>query len=283
MSDVWNLMVSTLNLSAPLILAALGGLASERSGIINIALEGKMLTAACVIGLVAGHTGNAYLGLTAGLIAAVLVSLLHCVLTQAYRIDHIVSGMGINALAIGGTNFLDRKFANIASTAETPSVNLRIFQAVAILAPIIVALYLKKTRGGLRLLAVGNDPDKSRQMGINPIDVRYVALIFTGLFCGLGGAVLLANAGHFVDGMTSGKGFIALAALIIGAWRPLPALGACLVFGFFSALQLQLQGSKILGADLPSEFWQSLPYLATLIALAGFLGKGRAPAGLGKP
>lgn len=275
------LLAYTATLTAPLLLAALGGLLSERSGIINIALEGMMLSAACLAAVVGVVTGSALLGLLAGVLASVLLGLLHTLLTQAYRIDHIVSGMAINALAFGGTNFLFRS-TSMAGHAP-PVLRIQAFWAFALVALITIAFFVARTSGGLRLLAVGNDPDKARQMGVNPTSVRYWALFGTGLLCGLSGVMIMSNAGGFVDGMTAGRGFIALAALILGGWRPWPTLIACVLFGFLSALQIRLQGSAVLGVQLPPEAWVALPYVATLIALAGLLGKSRAPAGLGKP
>lgn len=277
------LAATALGLSAPLVLAAMGGLASERSGVMNIALEGKMLTAACVAALASSATANPYLGALLGVLAAVAMSLVHAVLTQAYRIDQIVSGMAINALALGGTRFLDQKFTDTTRGSEIPQLPMEVYFALAAAAPFVLALYLARTRGGLHLLAVGNDPDKCRQMGVEPIAVRYRALIATGVLCGIAGVLLVTNSGRFIDGMTAGKGFIALAALILGGWRPIPVLLACLVFGTFDALQLQLQGTKLLAADLPSEFWNALPYVVTLLALAGLGAKSRSPSGLGKP
>jgi simple sugar transport system permease protein len=154
---------------------------------------------------------------------------------------------------------------------------------ISIVAVAFLAVYLARTRGGLRLYAVGNDPDKARLAGIEPVRVRYLALVGTGVLTGLAGTALVSNAGGFVDGMTAGRGYIALAALILGAWRVLPTLLACTFFGILFALQIQLQGAGIAGIELPKEFWLALPYLATLAALAGLVGKGRAPAGLGKP
>jgi len=133
------------------------------------------------------------------------------------------------------------------------------------------------------LFAVGNDPDKSRQMGIQPRKVRIQALLGTGILTGLAGALIVTNAGSFSDGMTSGRGYIALAALILGGWRPWPTLIAAVLFGLFDSLQLQLQGQPMFGQAIPGEFWQALPYIVTLIALAGAAGRSRAPAGLGKP
>jgi len=279
---VWLLVVNTVTLSSPLVLAALGGLCSERSGVINIALEGLMLTAACVTAIVGVVTGSALLGLAAGVGAAIVMSLLHALLTQAFSIDHIVSGMAINALAIGGTNFLAKSLADV-SQERAPAFDVKLYWVLAIVAVVWIAFYLGRTRGGLHLMAVGNDPDKSRQMGLDPVKVRYLALIGTGVLAGLAGALILSNAQSFSDGMTGGRGFIALAALILGGWRPWHALGACVLFGLFSALQIQLQGQPIFGLDIPSDAWTALPYLVTIIALAGFLGRNRPPSGLGRP
>jgi simple sugar transport system permease protein len=132
-------------------------------------------------------------------------------------------------------------------------------------------------------MAVGSDPDKARLMGLQPSNVRLWGLLATGLFTGIAGVELVAYTGVFTDNMTSGRGYIALAALIIGGWRPIPAFIACVVFGFFSALRLQLQGTPLFGAELPPQIWASLPYLVTIVALAGLLGKNRTPAGLGRP
>ncbi|HRI43245.1 MAG TPA: ABC transporter permease [Fimbriimonadaceae bacterium] len=269
-------------LTGPLLLAAMGGLTSERSGIMNIALEGFMLTSACVVAVVSVATGNPVVGVLAGLAAAIVMALLHALLTQAYRIDHIISGMAINLVALGGTNFLDKRFTDLSRQGEIPQIPMLVFDVLAFGLPVLLWLYLKRTRGGLRLLAVGNDPDKARQMGVDPIRVRYAALAATGLLCGLSGAMIVTNAGRFTDGMTAGRGFIALAALILGGWKPIPTAVACLGFGALYTLQLQLQGSQLFGANLPSQFWNALPYLVTVIAMAGFLGKSRAPAGLGK-
>jgi ABC-type uncharacterized transport system permease subunit len=284
LGDVFNatLLLSTVALSSKLLLAAMGGFMSERSGVINIALEGKMLSSACVTAIVGGATRNAAFGLLAGVASAILLSWLHWMLTQPFRMDQIVSGMAINAVAFGATNYLDKRFANPQAEAPPPTLPLGLYYALAFALPIVLALTAKRTRYGLRLLAVGNDPEKARQAGVSPAAIRLQALTFTGVLTGLSGALIFTNAKWFTDGMTAGSGFIALAALIIGGWRPIPAAIACVVFGFFDALQYQVQGTGFLGARLPPEFWSSLPFLATLVAMAGLLGRSRAPAGLGK-
>ncbi len=290
-----TILLSTLSLATPFILAALGGLTSERSGIINLGLEGKMLISACVTGVAAGAFQNAYLGVAFGVGAAILFSLLHWLLTQKFAIDHIISGMAINLMAIGGSGYLYGAFANKQSDGGIPILptlvvdlgsagkfTVSIYMVLAFVLPLLVFWYLRRTRAGLRLQAVGNDPDKARLMGIRPLRVRLVALIATGVFTGLGGAFIISNVGRFTDNMTAGRGYIALAALILGGWRPIPTFLACIGFALFEAIQMQLQGTELMGARIPSEAWQALPYVVTVIALAGFLGKSRAPQGLGR-
>jgi simple sugar transport system permease protein len=274
-------LLSAFVLSCPLILAAMGGLVSERSGIINIALEGNMLTAAVVTAIVGTLTGSAVAGLSAGIGASIVASWMHWLFTQMFRIDHIVSGMALNVMAMGLADFLAKRFSN-PDAGQVPTVSPLIYYGAAVLIPLAIALYLRQTRGGLRLTAVGEDPGKARQSGLFPLKIRFLALTATGFLCGLSGALIVSNARYYTDNMTAGRGYIALAALILGAWRPIPALLACLVFGMFQALQIQLQGVPVLGVQLPREVWYSLPYLVTIIALAGFLGKGKSPAGLGK-
>lgn len=221
-------------------------------------------------------------GLLAGIGSSTLLGLAHWLFTQFYRIDHVISGMAVNAFAAGGTNFLFGRFADPSQTGSVPHVPLVFFDLIAFGAAFLVWAYVRQTRGGLWLLAVGSDPDKARLMGLAPTKVRLLGLLATGVFTGLAGAQLIAYTGNFTNDMTAGRGYIALAALIIGGWRPIPSLIAALAFGFFSALRLQLQGTMLLGAQVPSEIWSTLPYLVTLVALGGFLSKNRTPAGLGK-
>ncbi len=282
MHNVWTtLLLSTIALSSPLILAAMGGFTSERSGIINIALEGKMLTAACAGYLATLAWHNTWAALGAAIVAAILMSLLHWVLTQTYRLDHIISGMAINLLAAGGTNYLNARFSD-PDANSLPVLPDNFYYVLAFVLPFLLFLYVRNARGGLRLFAVGSDPDKARLMGVQPLKVRFLSLIATGVFTGIAGNMIFSSAGQFTEAMTAGRGYIALAALILGSWRPIPAFAASIAFGFFQALQLQLQGTKLAGADIPAEVFSSLPYVITIIALAGLLGKSRAPAGLGK-
>ncbi len=260
----------------------MGGFTSERGGVINIGLEGMMLMAACVGALAStrfGPVGQVLAGVT----AATMMSLAHWLATQVYQIDHVISGMALNAVAAGGSNFLYLKLSDPAHSSNLPHLPITFFCITAFGMPLALWFYARQTRGGLRLMAVGSDPNKARLMGIQPQKVRFFGLLATGVLTGLAGVELVAYTGVFTDNMTSGRGYIALAALIIGGWRPVPAFLACIAFGFFSALRLQLQGTPLLGAELPSQLWAALPYLVTIIALAGLLGKNRTPAGLGKP
>ncbi len=270
-----DLLKLSLIFATPLALAAMGGFASERSGVVNIGLEGLMLVAACAAAIAAPRFGPG-VALAVALGLTVMLSALHWLATQVYRVDHVISGMVVNLLAAGATNFA----VSLAdpSASGVPHLPVTFYEAVALLLPFGLWAYVRRTRGGLRLVATGADPDKARLAGIVPERIRLAALLATGLFAGLGGAMLVAFTGGFADNMTAGRGYIALAALVVGGWRPLPTLAACLVFGFFTALNVQFNG-----VALPSQFWASLPYLATLVALAGFLGRGRTPAGLGKP
>ncbi len=270
----------TLILTTPLALAAMGGYASERSGVVNIGLEGLMLTAACTAAVAAPHFGPGG-ALAIALFVTIVMSVLHWMATQIYRIDHVISGMVLNLIAAGATNFIASLFN--ATSSGVPHFPLALYEGLAIFLPFLTWLYVRFTRGGLRLVATGADPDKARLAGIVPERVRLAALIMTGVFTGLSGAMLVAYTTGFTDEMTAGRGYIALAALVVGGWRPLPTLGACLAFGILTALRVQYAGVTVLGVSPPSEFWAALPYLATVVAIAGLLGRGRTPAGLGKP
>ena len=287
------LLLNALPLAAPLILAAMGGLFSERSGVIDISLEGKMLTSACIGAWVAGVAHSAELGFVGGVSAAVILSVLHWLFTQHYRIDHVVSGMALNAMALGATNFINTKFLITApEIAHAPKLPVHlagafayisVYVMLAFAAPFLDRAYVGRTRGGLRLLAVGNAPGKARLAGIAPVRIRLWAALINGVLTGIAGVLIIDNAGRFTDNMTAGRGYIALAALIIGGWRALPALVACLAFGVFDALQIALQGVTFGGIQPPPELWQSMPYVAAVFALAGLVKRSRPPAGIGQP
>lgn len=284
MSESFGILLAknTITLSSPLLLAALGGFFSERGGVVNIALEGKMLMSACITALATIAFNNPYLGLAAGVSSSVLLSFVHWLMTQGFRVDAVVSGMAVNVVAFGATSFLYARFADPARIAPTPFLAVQVYYVAAFAAPLLVWAYIRWTRGGLRLVAVGGDPDKARQMGVAPQSVRFWSLTATGVFTGLAGAAIVTNSGQFVEEMTAGRGYIALAALILGGWRPIPTALACIGFGMCSALQIMWQGTELLGARIPPEAWTAFPYLVTVVAISGFAAKNRAPAGMGK-
>ena len=190
--------------------------------------------------------------------------------------------MAINLLASGGTGFFEASGYARNSLTESQRLPLPFYYAIALISPILFFLMASKTRFGLRHKSVGSDPDKARLLGINPQRVRFAALILTGVFAGLAGSLLVAETSTFTKDMTAGRGYIALAALILGGWRPIPAALSCLLFGLATAVQIQFSGKPLFGIEIPSEIWKMLPYIVTLLALAGLLGRNRTPAGLGK-
>lgn len=273
---------ATLRLGGPLCLAAMAGLVSERSGVINIGLEGKMLAAAAGTSFVSAMTGNALLGAAVGVVSAVLFALLHAVSVLVFRIDHVVSGMAVNAVSFGITGYLAKLLAGNGSDQSFDSIAQPVFIFFAIAVPPLISWALSSTSWGLRLTAVGHSGAKSREAGVDPVKVRWNAQLWVGVLAGISGAMLVSQPEQFGIGMTAGRGFIALAALIFGGWRPIPTAIAAFTFGFFDAVQLRLQGEKVVGIEWPSQMWAAMPYLLTLFALAGFLMKSRAPAALGK-
>lgn len=276
------LLLATLTNATPLILAAMGGILSERSGVANIALEGMMLTGAFV-GVWAGGSSASF-GLAATLLAGAALGLLHAFLTQRTRMNHIISGLGINLLAAGGTRYLfQRLFArgyHVEGLSGTP------FVWFALILPLLIWLMLSRTRFGLRLRAVGENPESARMAGIAPTPIRYVAITLSGMLAALAGAYLsMAETHTFTPNMSAGKGYIALAAVIFGKWNPLGAAGGALFFGFFYALQTQLQinGAHLhwLGVEWNSAFlMDALPYFMTLLALVTVVGRATPPAAL---
>ncbi len=299
MNDLFDteLIRSTLRLATPLVLAALGGILSERSGVVNIALEGMMLVGAFFGMLGSFTTGSPWVGVLLGMTAGGLLGLTHALLTQRVRLNHIVSGVALNILALGLTTYILRYV--MQSVGGSPSVNglpeWRIpflgpvlsnqnavfYLAVALVIALNFALFAMPI--GLRIRSAGENPEAAQSVGIKVGTVRYLAVTASGILGGLAGVYLsLGQLNMFTEGMSGGRGFIALAAVVFGKWNPYGAAGAALFFGFFDALQMRLQGQAIGGVTIPSEFMLMLPYLLTIVALAGFVGKASAPAALGR-
>jgi ABC-type uncharacterized transport system permease subunit len=290
MRSIFNiaLLFSTIRLSTPLVLAALGGLFSERSGVINIALEGLMLAGAFTAASVTHYTGNPWLGLLAGIAAGVAVAAIHAVASISFKADQVVSGTAINILMIGIPAFIGGAlFSSTGSTPQIPREQL-MPNAPIIIALLLVAItwyVLYRTPFGLRLRAVGEKPEAADAAGVSVKFMRYTAVLISGALAGIGGAYLsIGQSSLFTRNMTSGRGFIALAALIFGKWRPVQTMLACLLFGFTEAISIQLQGVRLpSGEDIPNQFIQIIPYVLTIVVLAGFIGQSRAPRALGLP
>lgn len=274
-------LMLVVTVSAPLIYATMAGYASERSGVINIGLEGKMLFACFLCAAISPRMG-AIPGLLAAIMGANVLSIIHWVLTQKFRMDSIISGMAINLFAAGSSSFLKFQFTTGQIMRDDQKIPLNLFYITALLAPLALYWLASRTRFGVRLRSSGSDPDRTRMAGINPERVRFLSLLLTGLGCGIAGALLASETNQFSDNMTAGRGFIALAALILGGWRPIQSGLACLAFGAATAVQIKMTGQTVGGIEIPSEAWKSLPYLVTIIALSGFVGKSKAPSGLGK-
>ena len=291
MGEVLNISLiwSAIRLSTPLILAATGGLFSERAGIVNIALEGLMLAGAFTAAAVTYATGSAWIGLLAGIAAGLALSSIHAVASIRFRADQVVTGTAINILMAGIPGFLSGAlFLSSGSTPQIPKEHLMPW------APIIMAFaavplswyVLYRTPFGLRLRAVGENPEAADAAGVRVARIRYGGVLLSGAFAAIGGAYLsIGQSSLFTRNMTAGRGFIALAALIFGKWRPVQTMLACLLFGFADAVTIQMQGVVKMpsGEDVPVQFIQMIPYLVTIIVLAGFIGQSRAPGALGVP
>ena len=283
------LIWSTIRLSTPLILAALGGLFSERSGVINIALEGMMLAGAFTAAAVTYAVGNPYIGLLAGMMAGGLIAAIHAVACIRYKADQVVTGTAINILMIGMPAFLSGAFfLSSGSTPQIPKEHLIPWIPIVIAFALVPLSWyvLYKTPFGLRLRSVGENPEAADAAGVKVARMRYAGVLLSGALAGVGGAYLsIGQSSLFTRNMTSGRGFIALAALIFGKWRPVQTLLACLLFGLTEALSIQMQGVVKLpsGDDIPVQFIQMVPYVLTIIVLAGFIGSSQPPRALGIP
>lgn len=296
-----GLLRSTLVRAVPITLGALSGVLCERAGVVNIAIEGMMLTAAMMAAIFGSITGNLWLGLVAGVLSGGLLALVHAVLSIKYKTDQIVSGTVINIFSIGMTSFISAKFLAKYRYLNNPGIfpdfeipilsdipflgpilfkhNIFFFGMVLLLILLHVGLFY--TRWGLRLRSVGEHPKAADTLGINVFTTRYMAVTLGGMMAGFGGAYFtLGSVGRFDEVMTAGRGFIGLAAMIFGNWKPFGSFGAGLLFGFADMLASKL---AILGIRIPSEFLLMAPYVATMIILAGVVGRGQMPAADGTP
>jgi simple sugar transport system permease protein len=299
------LLFSTIRTATPLIFAALGGMFSERSGIINVALEGLMLAGAFTAAVATYELSKPELGLSptlvpflgfgAGIIAGAVLAAIFAVAVIKFEADQVVTGFGIWILMLGLPAFLGGAIYDSAGSTEQidkafllPEFFNRISIA-SILAFLLVPIcwyVMYKTPFGLRLRAVGENPEAADAAGVKVNRLRYLAVIISGILAAAGGAYLsIGQSSLFTRGMTAGRGFIALAALILAKWKPVPVLFACLFFGLTEALSIQLQGVIKMpsGEDIPVQFIQIIPYVLTIIVLAGFIGLSRAPKALGIP
>ena len=313
--DIVNILAQTVRLSVPLILACLAGLFSERAGIVDIGLEGKLLVSAFTAATVAAVTGSPWLAVLAGIGGALMFSGIHGLASINFKGNQTISGVALNFLAAGLTTFLGQSWFKRGGFTPQLSADQRLgpitlpfapeLREVPIIGPIYSGLIsghsiityfaflvvpatawvLFRTRFGLRLRAVGENPKAIDTAGISVTLLRYQALIITAALVGIGGAYLSISAGAgFNPNMAAGRGYIALAALIFAKWRPGPALLVCLMFGFLDAVQLRVQGITfpVIG-QVPVQFIQVLPYVLTVILLAGFIGRAVAPKASGIP
>lgn len=296
-ADLLGIIVLMVSLSAPITLGALGGVFSERSGVVNIGIEGEMLCGAFFGAMVAALTHQLWLGIVVAPIAGAVLALLHAVLSIYFRVDQIISGTVINILAYGLTSYLytlifSSTDAPSSFAGKVPSFELNLgslkysFGLISVLAIVLVfvAQYiLFNTVWGLRTRATGENPRAADTAGINVYAVRYYNVLLSGLLAGLGGAYFSLQAvGHFEPGMTVGEGFIALAAMIFGNWTPLGAWGGALLFGFSEAMYTELQNWYSQAGWLQT-ITSALPYVVTIIVLTGLIGRSRPPAAVGVP
>ncbi|MBK8060512.1 MAG: ABC transporter permease [Gemmatimonadetes bacterium] len=289
-------LVQTLRIAIPYLFAAAGGVLSERSGVIALTLEGWMLTGAFTAVIGTHYTGSPWIGLLCGVAGGVLAAALHAVACIRYRADQVVVGIAINLLAVGVTRFFLR-LAFDSSSNSPRVVGFDLLQTgdgrretgvlaslanplvpLGVLSLVFVWWVLYRTPFGLRLRAVGEKPEAAASLGIGVNRVRWIAVLGAGALASMGGAYLALEQHQFTDSMTAGRGFIALAAVIFGKWEPKRVAVACLLFAAAETLQIQLQGLQL----IPSQFVEMIPYILTIVAVAGVVGRATPPSALGK-
>ncbi len=288
-----SLIFSAIRLATPLIFAALGGMFAERSGVINIALEGLMLAGAFTAAVATYELSNPYLGFLCAMLAGAATALIYAIAVIKFEADQVVAGTAINFLMLGLPQLISG--AVYDSSGSTPQIakqyllpeffNLNIASILVFLLVPLCWYILYKTPFGLRLRATGENPSAADAAGLNVLRLRYTAVILSGVLAAAGGAYLsIGQSSLFTRGMSAGRGFIALAALILAKWRPVQVLIACLFFGFTEALTIPLASYRLAsGETIPVQFIQIIPYVLTIIVLAGFIGLSRAPKALGIP
>jgi simple sugar transport system permease protein len=283
-----GLLASALRVATPLLFAALGGLLSERSGVINIALEGMMLVGAFAAAAIANATQSPWLGAAAGMGAGCALAAFYALFVIRLRADQIVAGTAVNMLAAGVTPFLSKLLYGSTTGGPALPIDARFHSApmfVGWALALAVWAWMRFTPSGLWVRFAGENPAALDSAGVRVNLVRWLAVLAGGCLAGLGGASLsIYLASSFSRNMTAGRGFMALAALIFGKWKPLPAAAACLLFGLADAAQIRLQGVVLWGTEpVPVQFIQILPYVVTILVLAGVVGQSRAPRALGLP
>jgi simple sugar transport system permease protein len=285
-----DFLMQTLRIAVPYLFAASGGVVAERAGVVSLTLEGFMLTGAFAAALGAFYSGSAWVGVACGVVAGLGAGLLHAWASVRFKADQIVVGIALNLLAVGTTRFFLRlAFDSSSNSPRTPGFGtagggsaLAAFTNplvwLGLLSVPAVALLVYRTPFGLRLRAAGEKPEAAASVGVPVARVRWAAVALSGVLAGLGGVYLALDQHQFTDEMTAGRGFIALAAVIFGRWDPVRAGIACLLFAAAETLQIRLQVANV----LPSQFLAMIPYVLTVVALAGVVGRSTPPAALGK-
>jgi len=293
-----EVLLGAIRISTPYILAAMGGLLCERSGVINIALEGVLLMSALAFAVITHATGDPWIGLLCAMGMGALVMSVHAGLCINARANHIIVGLGINLVAAGGVRFVLKVLYNSSSNGprfpafestfwhhiqELPVLGGMMptpITPLAVLVVVVVNVLLFRTVPGLRIRAVGEHPLAAQSQGVAVRRTRWMAVLLGGVVTSLGGVYLAADQHQFTHGMSAGRGYIALAAVVFGQWIPARALLGCVVFGLSEAVQIHLQSS---GTGIPTQFVQMIPYILTLAVLAFSIGRARMPAALGRP